>query len=144
MRPAVLRRAVADHLAAELGAAGWSEATQAYDAFPAPEGARHLLYAVGVLRSDPQARDRQRITTGIMMTTTLGVRFSATIRANAAVEDYDRALNAEADLVEALGSFKSTEAAPLRIVSIPTRLVSDGILFAGEVTVSTSHRYPLS
>lgn len=146
MRPAALRQAVAAHLLEQLE--GWREATRPYDLIlDEPRAARHLALAVGMLPTTP-TRGRQPVPTppaprpGMISTTTIGIRFLAAFRGAASVQDYDRALELEADLVEAIAAGRHLG---LRIVDVPTRqIVLDGTTYLGEVTVRTTHVYPLA
>lgn len=101
------------------------------------------MYSVGVQSTRPIG-DRQRATVGTVVETMVVVRFAWRLRADAQVADYDAALDAEAEVLEAVMATPLTDL-HIRLDTIPQRRVfTDGAWFLGELLFRAEHRLALS
>ncbi len=141
----VIRQTVAAAIKAH-GTAGWLESPWPYPLFPGPEP-RQILdrgFAVGLLDTRLETKDKQVLAVGTLATTTVGVRFSRLITGEDQLAEYDAALEAELDLVAAILADRDL-AASLRLDSVITReIVADGTVYLGELRFSCRHRYALT
>lgn len=139
-----IRTRIATRVTAALGASGWRVSRYTYDQFPGDTRLiEHLDFAVGVLRSDVEPLDRRRRSVGAQVETAVAIKYTHRIRPDAAVADYDAALDAEQALVQAILGVSLADMT-MRWTGAPSRsLVADGTLFLGEVTFVVRHGYAL-
>ena len=124
---------------------GWTESRWVYDLYPLETSSlAHRSYAVGVSSSTPVDRDRQRRAVGVLMSSSVSVRWLHRVRADRQVADYDDALDSELALMAAIAKIDNDPDLSLRLDSIPSRsIVGDGTYLLGELSFIVLHRYSL-
>ncbi len=126
---------------------GFTEASQPYGIFGRDPGSvLHKRFCVGAPSTDPGG-DRQRVTDGMQVNTTIAVVFTYRLSPKDQITDYGSALDAEEDLIQAVMAQNSTLWAncSIRFGSIADRRVeAAGEWFTGEIRFVISHRLPLS
>jgi hypothetical protein len=135
---------VRDRVIAAMGG-DWNLSRHSWDDFPGAPDSRHLehlAFAVAITDTDTMDGDRQRRNIGVMVSSTLSVRFGYRLRADSVSDDYSAALDAEADMVVSLRDVASDPELDVTIDRI-TRSAPD-LFFVGEITCAILHRYPLS
>jgi hypothetical protein len=104
----------------------------------------HLAYAVGLGRTVPHSRDRQRLTEGALVETQVFVRFSHRVRADGQVADVDASYTAELALVAAVMSTPTNPGLRIEFAGVSLRSVQpDGTLYIGVADFQVLHRYAL-
>lgn len=147
--PADLVTMVEGQIAAELAASGWLPSRYPIDLFPADARAiAHKSYAVGLAGTVPVSGDRQR-GAGVLVQTTVVVRFAWALRADGMRADYKLALGGEVALVGAVHATpRAGKLHSIILAEIPVReslTTSEGAagLYLGETRYLAQHRYPL-
>lgn len=148
LSPATLRSTILTGLATVLDAESpaWELSLMPVDVFPGRDTRQiaSLSYAVGLGTTEPNDPDRQSLSAGALVRTTVIVKFASLLRGDNNSTDYGTALTREALLVKTLSAIRgSSQNRPL-IVSIDRETTEDGLLFVGTVNATVLHRYPLS
>lgn len=145
-----VRQHVAGMIDAALAASGWVESPVVYDAFgTGVSGERaHESYAVGCPSTDyyvPDApKPRQKEAVGQLVQTDVGIRMLYEIGSGKQVADYDAALDAEREVLNAISAAPRAPGLHLVLSRIPTvRTVEDG-WFSAELHITATHRIALS
>lgn len=148
LTPRELRRRIQDAVVTDqrsTTAADWHVSAHAYPDFPPSKDSGdnlHRAYAVGLVDTVP-LDGRQRRSVGMHAVTTVGVRFTATVRADAKVDSYDEFLSLEADLMIRVMRVDADPDLQIRCEgSVARELVTEETLF-GELRFAARHTYPL-
>lgn len=148
LTPRELRRRIQDAVVTDqrsTTAADWRPSSHAYPDFPPSKDSGdnlHRAYAVGLVDT-VRLEGRQRRQVGMHCVTTVGVRFTAQVRADAKVDSYDEFLDLEADLlVRIMRANKNPDLEIQAEGSVARELVSEEVLF-GELRFAVRHTYPL-
>lgn len=148
LSPATLRSTILTGLATVLDAESpaWELSLMPVDVFPGKDTRQiaSLSYAVGLGATEPNDPDRQSLSAGALVRTTVIVKFASLLRDDNNSTDYGTALTREALLVKTLSAIKGTAQNRPLIVSIDRETTEDGLLFVGTITATVLHRYPLS
>lgn len=142
--PSAIRQSIASTLS---GLSGWSESRWVFD-FMAwdPDGEIHKTFAVGIGATDPTAPTGGRRKTVVEAETEVRVRYLWRIRGDAAVDDYDAALDGgDALLVAIHKAWPEYTHAIFRGVlprSVPPEL--EGRYFVGEIRIGVKHALALT
>ena len=104
---------------------------------------RHRSFAVGIISTDPVDGDRQRKARGMMAHTLVSVSHVYQLRVDDAVDDYDRALDDEIAVMDAIQSVAASLNLSITVDSIPARRVGLDYIYTGEIRLLAHHRYPL-
>lgn len=140
--------AARQRIAAALSAIpGWHESRWAYDLFPLDPGQyAHLSFAVGAPNTLPtspiELYAAKRGAAGGECHTMIGIRFTARIRADRQVGDFDSALASEAAALIAVGAAAATDCHFLP-EELRRQVVGDGTWFLGEIMIRATHRIAL-
>ena len=142
MTPYALRQHIAQALAKALRPHGWRESAYAFGLMQDQESSHHehLTYTVG-LPSSEQLPGNQRRYVGWL--TTVGIDAVCRVRPDAQVQDYDRALQAEMQMVEALAAVKDVCGLPLTVTDVQRNFIGDGTVLLLEITCQVPHPAPL-
>ena len=145
LKPSQVRKRIADHVASSLG---WVESAYSYDQFPGRESFDLIDkgYAVGLARTIPDTDDsRQRRGRPLHVFTEVRVRFSANVRPEEMVGDYDRALDLEHVLTQGVLDTPKAGGLQVFLLGVETRRsVLQGRAYLGEVRFSVRHMYELA
>lgn len=139
-----LRRRLALSIHTAMGADGWRESAVVYDQFPGDtaDSAAHKGYAVGSPRSSVIGSNRQRVSEGVLVETTVRVRWCWHLAALEQVGTYDDGLDQEALLIQALFASARTD---LHIYLVDTtRTVDDQGWLTGDLSLRCLHHLALS
>lgn len=141
---AAVRQRVATAISTALLASGWREGTGVYDTFGAVDGENrlHKGYAVGTPSSTPTG-DRQRISLGSMVETSVRVAWAYQMAALDQVSSYDAALAAEASIVAAIMVKQQSTDLHLTFTGANRRVDDQGWMF-GDLAFIALHSYALA
>lgn len=128
--------------AAIEGLSGWSVSRFAPELFGRDvDQLQHHAFAVAVPDTSDHPRDgRQRVTEGLLVTSTVSVSWAHRLRGDAQVADYDAALDAEQDLV---GAVRAISAKHVLVQRMTRKAVPEGWVL-GTATFQVIHRYALA
>lgn len=134
-----VRQRVAAAIATAMSAANWRETTGTVDTFGAGDGENrlHLGYAVGSPSTSFKA-GRQKRSEGMLVETTVRVRWAYSLGALAQLADYDVALAAEAAIIVGVHAKAQSTDLHLTFVSA-TREVDDQGWMMGDITWTADH-----
>jgi hypothetical protein len=105
-----------------------------------PASFMHHAFAVGIPTTEPQVRDaRQRVSEGLLVSSTVEVYWAHQLRGDAQVLDYDAGLDAERDVVGACMRIATTH---IMVQRLARNARTEGWLL-GTITFSIVHRYSL-
>lgn len=121
---------------------GWTNSRFAPDLFGRDtDNLSHHSFSVGTPDSSVNSRDgKQGLSDGFLASTTVEVRWAHRLRGDAQSDDYDAALDAEEDLVQAVVGISSEHVLVQRLA----RKADPSGWILGTATFSAVHRYPLS
>lgn len=139
-----IRQRIATAISTALGASGWRESNIVYDQFPigSSESSGHIGYAVGSPRTVLHSgSNRQKLHEGVLVESTLGIKWAYNLAAKDQVVSYDAALTAEAALIKAI--FTSSPANMALYYMDSSRDVDDQGWLVGTVTVRVLHQLAL-
>lgn len=145
-----LRARIAASITGTIGPDGWRESRYVVDLFPTDgRDMSHLCFAVGVPATQTDPRDRQSgrggaVERGTQANSTVLVRWGFRLRADAQVEDYSDALNAEATLVATVLATDPNPGLSLTVTRMSRGVAGDGTLFVGAVEFLAVHRLSLA
>ncbi|MBM4369805.1 MAG: hypothetical protein FJ102_26580 [Deltaproteobacteria bacterium] len=141
---ASIRQQVAAAIDSDLSASGWREATGTVDTFGEGdgEGRLHLGYAVGCPETVATG-DRQKVSLGTLVDTTVRVRWAYRVGALRQVADYDAALEAEASLIKAVATTRDGTGRHVLWLSA-SRVVDDQGWMLGDLAFRAQHRLALA
>lgn len=151
LAPKLVRNRIQAQIDSVLGSSGWALSPYVFDSFDqTPRELWHLGYAVGLGQSVPSGSDsRQRhqgssTVIGVMVATSVLVRFGHHIRADAQISDEGSALDAELALVAAVMGIAGDSGMRVTLDRIASRsTIGDGTQYRGEVQFQAWHRYAL-
>lgn len=138
-----LRQAVQAQVAATL--TGYKRSIYPFDLFPAMGRAfEHKAFAVGLGDTLPYVpADRQRKTYGTPATTDVTVSYTYRLRADNLVADYDTALTAEQQVIQAAIGTTNAGLMAITFVSASRTVVGEGTVYRGDVVLRAYHRLQL-
>lgn len=121
---------------------GWTLSRFAFELFGRDtDQLTHHAFSVGVPETADHPRDgRQRVAEGLLVTSTVEVKWAHRLRADAQSNDYDAALDAEQQLVAAVKGISDKH---VLVVRMTRRAVPEGWVL-GSVTFTILHRYALT
>jgi len=142
MTPYALRQHIVRALAETLAPGGWRESGFVFGLMQTQEPSHHehLSYTVGLPSSEVLPGNQR---THVPWMTTVGVDVVCRIRPDAQVEDYDRALRAEMQMVQALASIKDVCQLPISVTEVQRNIIGDGTVLLLEITCQVPHPAPL-
>jgi len=141
VKPSVVRQRVAAAITSALSASNWQEATDPYDTFGQGDGDRlDKSFAVGV-SSTSATSDRQILSGGALVQTSVRVKFATMVPAMDQVAGYDTGLDAEASVLAAVMAARQSVALDIRYDGAE-RSISEG-WFTCELAFTAIHRMPL-
>lgn len=134
-----VRQAVVEAVSALTG---WVNSRFAPDLFGRDtDGLSHHAFSVGCPDSSVNSRDgKQGLSDGFLASTTVEVRWAHRLHGDAQSDDYDNALDAEEQLVQAVVGISSEH---VLVTRLARKAVAEGWIL-GTATFSAVHRYPLS
>jgi hypothetical protein len=127
------------------GLTDWRENTAAYDLLPNdPDAWEHRSFSIAAPQTDwrPDNESSPRQRSAGFVRTTIGVRWMHAIRGDATNADYRTALDAEAELVDAITTITGI---PMRIaLNSETRVfAADGSRLLGQLNLTVEHHMPV-
>lgn len=140
-----IRKRIAAAIADHPHPATWVQSKWTYEMFPQAEPSQyaHLAYTVGSPGSDfaePYETIRhKRGDHGGLATSEFGIRWTYRLRGDAAIKDYDEALEAGAELLKGLTAISFVDM-HLWVDSLRQTVVGDGAWLLGEVRCTVQHR----
>lgn len=135
----IVRQAV---IAAVQALNGWTLSRFAPELFSRnTDHLMHQAYSVGVPATEVHPRDgRQRVSEGLLVTSTVEVTWAYRLRGDAQSDDYDAAADAEQELVGAVKAISDQHVTAVRFVR---RAAPEGWVL-GTATFTVLHRYALT
>lgn len=148
LKPSTISQRIAEAITARLASpvvpGAWRQSRYPYGAFgPESPEIEHHGFAIGLPRTTPLDGDRRDRLVGAGSFTEVAIRWAHHLRAEGAVVDERAALDAELELVAAVGlTDGNPELCP--IWTGTTRSTSrNGLVFVGECRFDVGHYYPL-
>lgn len=128
-------------IAAVDALSGWTPSRFAPELFLRDtDNLSHHAFAVGVTGTSPSSKDRQSLTDGMLVESTVEVRWAHRLRGDAQSADYDAALDAEQAMVAAVVGISSRHILVQRL----TREARAEGWVTGVATFLVQHRYSLA
>lgn len=143
MTPYELRQHIAQALATTLAPHEFRESGYAFGLMADQESSHHehLTYSIGLTSSEALPGSQRH---HVAWMTTVGIDLVCRVRGDAQVEDYDRALRAEMQMVSAIAAVKDICHLPITVTDVQRNFIGDGTVLLIELTCQVPHPAPLN